>query len=48
MAVLAALAGLLIPRPRIEREAKQLEQAAVAYAELALVAAGTTVGGESE
>jgi EmrB/QacA subfamily drug resistance transporter len=46
--VLAALAGLLIPRLRVVRDAHQREQADLCHAELALVAAGTIVGDESE
>lgn len=48
IAVLAALAGLLIPRLRTERDAHQQQQAGMAHAELALVAAGSIVGDESE
>lgn len=47
-AVLAALAGLLIPKLRTERDARQQEQAAMSHPELAIVAAGTVVGDESE
>jgi EmrB/QacA subfamily drug resistance transporter len=49
VAVLATLAGLLIPRLRSDgRDAHQQEQAGMAHAELAVVAAGTVVGDESE
>jgi EmrB/QacA subfamily drug resistance transporter len=44
----AALAGLLIPKLRIERDAHQVEQAAMSHAGAALVAAATVVGDESE
>ena len=46
--LLAALAGILIPRTRHLRDAHQQEQASMAHAELAIVAAGTIVGDESE
>jgi EmrB/QacA subfamily drug resistance transporter len=46
--VLASLAGLLIPRLRVVRDAHQQEQADLCHAELALVAAGTIVGDDSE
>jgi MFS family permease len=46
--VLAALAGVLIPKLRVERDAHQREQAAMSHPELAIVAAGTVVGDESE
>jgi EmrB/QacA subfamily drug resistance transporter len=45
---LAALAGLLIPATRKARDAHQEEQASMAHGELAIVAAGTVVGDESE
>ena len=48
MAVLAAAAGLLIPKLQGARDGHQDEQAAMAHAELALVAGGTVVGDESE
>jgi EmrB/QacA subfamily drug resistance transporter len=44
----AALAGLLIPTVKKARDAHQEEQAAMAHAELAIVAGGTLVGDESE
>jgi sugar phosphate permease len=46
--VLAALAGLLIPKLRVVRDAHQQEQADRCHAELALVAAGTIGGDQSE
>ena len=46
--VLASLAGLLIPRLHVARDAHQQEQASMSHAELALVAGGTIVGDESE
>jgi sugar phosphate permease len=46
--LLAALAGLLIPRASGVRDAHQEEQAAMSHPELAVVAAGTVVGDESE
>jgi EmrB/QacA subfamily drug resistance transporter len=46
--LLAALAGLLIPRTRGVRDEHQQEQAAMSHPELAVVAAGTVVGDESE
>jgi EmrB/QacA subfamily drug resistance transporter len=46
--LLASLAGLLVPRMRVVRDAHQQEQAAMSHAELALVAGGTIVGDESE
>ena len=46
--LLAALAGVLIPQIRRQRDAHQQEQASMAHAELAIVAAGTIVGDESE
>jgi EmrB/QacA subfamily drug resistance transporter len=46
--VLAVLAGLLIPKLKGRRDAHQQEQAALAHAEMAMVAAGTVVGDESE
>ncbi len=45
---LAALAGLLIPKLRVERDAHQLEQLGMSHPQLAIVAAGTVVGDESE
>jgi MFS family permease len=47
-AVLAALAGTLIPRLHAARDAHQVEQATMAHAGAALVAGGTLVGDESE
>lgn len=47
-AVLAAFAGLLIPRLHTQRDAHQQEQAAMSHPELAIIAAGTVVGDESE
>ncbi|MCW2493393.1 MAG: transporter [Frankiales bacterium] len=44
----SALAAVLIPRLRVQRDAHQVEQAAMSHPELALVAAGTVVGDESE
>lgn len=46
--MLAALAGLLIPKLRTERDFHQQEQAAMTHPELAIVAAGTVVGDDSE
>ncbi len=46
--LLASLAGLLIPRMHVARDAHQQEQASMSHAELALVAGGTIVGDESE
>ena len=46
--LLAALAGILIPKTHHLRDAHQQEQASMAHAELAIVAAGTVVGDESE
>jgi EmrB/QacA subfamily drug resistance transporter len=46
--LLAGVAGLLIPKLNTERDAHQVEQAGMTHAELALVAAGTIVGDESE
>jgi hypothetical protein len=46
--VLAATAGLLIPRLHTVRDAHQQEQAALTHPELALIAGGTVVGDESE
>jgi MFS family permease len=46
--VLAAAAGLLIPRLHTVRDVHQQEQAALTHPELALIAAGTVVGDESE
>jgi EmrB/QacA subfamily drug resistance transporter len=47
--VLAALAGLLIPRHRNAiRDAHQQEQAGMSHAELAIVAGGTIVGDDPE
>jgi MFS family permease len=46
--VLASLAGLLIPNLSRIRDAHQQEQAAMSHPELAIVAAGTLVGDESE
>ncbi len=46
--LLASLAGLLIPRLHVARDAHQQEQASMSHAELALVAGGTIVGDESE
>jgi hypothetical protein len=43
--VLAAVAGSLIPSRRSGRDPRQVD---MAHAELALVAAGTVVGDESE
>ena len=45
---LAALAGLLIPKLGAQRDRHQQEQAAMSHPELAIVAAGTLVGNESE
>lgn len=44
----ATIAGLLIPKATIERDEHQQEQAAMAHAELAIVAGGTIVGDEPE
>jgi EmrB/QacA subfamily drug resistance transporter len=44
----AALAGFLIPKLRVQRDAHQAEQAGMSHAELAIVAGGTVVGDESE
>ncbi|MEO6885775.1 MAG: MFS transporter, partial [Jatrophihabitantaceae bacterium] len=46
--VFATIAGLLIPTATTERDEHQWEQAALAHAELAIVAAGTIVGDEPE
>jgi EmrB/QacA subfamily drug resistance transporter len=46
--VLAAVAGLLIPKLKRARDAHQQEQAAMAHGELAIVAGGTVVGDEAE
>ena len=46
--VLAASAGLLIPKLHTIRDAHQQEQAAMTHPELALIAGGTIVGDESE
>jgi MFS family permease len=46
--LLAALAGLLIPPLHRMRDRHQQEQAAMSHPELAIVAAGTLVGDESE
>jgi MFS family permease len=46
--VLAAAAGLLIPKLHTVRDAHQQEQAAMTHPELALIAGGTIVGDESE
>ncbi|SOD74506.1 EmrB/QacA subfamily drug resistance transporter [Jatrophihabitans sp. GAS493] len=46
--VLATLAGLLIPKLNVVRDSHQQEQAAMSHPALALVAAGTVVGDESE
>lgn len=46
--VAATLAALIVPRIKSSRDAHQEEQAALAHAEMALVAAGTVVGDESE
>jgi MFS family permease len=46
--LLAALAGLLIPKLRSVRDEHQQEQAGMSHPELAIVAAGTVVGDESE
>jgi hypothetical protein len=46
--VLSALAAVLIPRLRVQRDAHQVEQAGMSHPELALVAAGTVVGDEPE
>ena len=46
--LLAALAGLLIPKLRSARDEHQQEQAGMSHPELAIVAAGTVVGDESE
>jgi MFS family permease len=48
VSLLAALAGLIIPKIKRQRDENQLEQASMAHAELALIAAGTIVGDESE
>jgi EmrB/QacA subfamily drug resistance transporter len=45
---LAALAGMLIPKLTSDRDVHQQEQAAMAHPELAMVAAGTVLGDESE
>lgn len=47
-AALAAFAGLLIPKLRTERDTHQQEQAAMSHPGLAIIAAGTVVGDESE
>jgi EmrB/QacA subfamily drug resistance transporter len=47
-AVLAALAGTLIPRLHTARDAHQVEQATMAHAGAGLVAGGTLVGDEPE
>ncbi len=47
-AALAALAALLVPKLRINRDEHQREQATMTHAEPGLVAAGTLVGDESE
>jgi MFS family permease len=46
--IVAALAGLLIPKLKTARDEHQNEQAHLAHAELAIVAGGTIVGDESE
>jgi EmrB/QacA subfamily drug resistance transporter len=46
--IVAALAGLLIPKLKTARDEHQREQAGLAHAELAIVAGGTIVGDESE
>ncbi|MEO6701933.1 MAG: MFS transporter [Jatrophihabitantaceae bacterium] len=46
--VLASLAGLLIPKVSSARDAHQQEQAAMSHPAMAIVAAGTLVGDESE
>jgi len=46
--LLAALAGLLIPSARGVRDEHQRQQAAMSHPEMAIVAAGTLVGDESE
>jgi EmrB/QacA subfamily drug resistance transporter len=48
IALLAALAGLLIPKLTVARDSHQQEQASMTHPELALVAGGTVVGDESE
>jgi EmrB/QacA subfamily drug resistance transporter len=45
---LAAFAGLLIPKLRVDRDADQLAQAQMSHPAAALVAAGPIVGDESE
>ncbi|MDQ2837628.1 MAG: MFS transporter [Actinomycetota bacterium] len=46
--VLGTLAGLLIPKLTVTRDAHQQEQAGMTHPELAILAAGTVVGDESE
>jgi EmrB/QacA subfamily drug resistance transporter len=48
LTVLAAVAGILIPKLPSGRDAHQQEQLDMAHAEMALVAGGTIVGDESE